>query len=75
MVKVRYEDLAGESYETEWRINPLIYQADRHVSPQNLRVAEALFSALRRVYEDTSWEPTEGTISRSRRSVGNGSQR
>ena len=34
LVKMRYEDLAGESYETEWRINPLIYEHDRHVSPQ-----------------------------------------
>jgi hypothetical protein len=74
LVKVRYEDLAGESYDTEWRINPLIYQADRHVPPQNLRGAEALLSALTRVYEDTNWEPTEGMISRSRRSLGNGSQ-
>jgi hypothetical protein len=31
LVKVRYEDLAGESYETEWRINPLIYEHNRHV--------------------------------------------
>ena len=74
LVKVRYEDLAGESYETEWRINPLIYQDDRHVPPQNLRAAEVLLSALTRVYENTSREPTEETISRSRRSLDNGSQ-
>ncbi len=66
LVRVRYEDLAGESYETEWRINPLIYQADRHVAPQNLRAAEALLSALRRVYENTSWESTEETISKQK---------
>lgn len=35
LVKVRYEDLAGEAYETEWRINPLIYEHDRHVPPRN----------------------------------------
>ncbi len=35
LVKVRYEDLAGESYETQWRINPLIYEHDRHVPPRN----------------------------------------
>jgi hypothetical protein len=35
VVKVRYEDLAGEAYVTEWRINPLIYEHDRHVPPRN----------------------------------------
>jgi hypothetical protein len=35
VVKVRYEDLAGEAYETEWRINPLIYVHSRHVPPRN----------------------------------------
>jgi hypothetical protein len=35
LVKVRYGDLAGEAYETEWRINPLIYAHDRHVPPHN----------------------------------------
>jgi hypothetical protein len=35
VVKVRYEDLAGEAYETEWRINPLIYEHNRHVLPHN----------------------------------------
>jgi hypothetical protein len=59
VVKVRYEDLAGESYETEWRINPLIYQVDRHVPPQNLRAAETLLSALTRVYENAAQEPKQ----------------
>jgi hypothetical protein len=44
VVKVRYEDLAGESYETGWRINPLIYEHNRHVPPQNHRAVEALLS-------------------------------
>jgi hypothetical protein len=35
LVKVRYEDLAGEAYETEWRINPLGYEHNRHVHPHN----------------------------------------
>jgi len=71
LVRVRYQDLVGESYETDWRINPLIYQDDRHVPPQNLRAAETLLSALTRVYKNTSWEPTEETIGRSRRSLDN----
>jgi hypothetical protein len=35
LVKVRHEDLAGEAYETEWRIDPLIYDHDRHVLSHN----------------------------------------
>jgi hypothetical protein len=35
VVKVRYDDLAGEAYETEWRINPLIYEHNRHVLPHD----------------------------------------
>ena len=35
LVKVSYEDLAGESYETEWRINPLIYENKWHVPSHN----------------------------------------
>jgi hypothetical protein len=27
---VAYQDLAGETYETEWRINPLLYKGLRH---------------------------------------------
>jgi hypothetical protein len=71
LVKVRYEDLAGESYETEWRINPLIYEGNRHVPPQNHQAVENLLSALGQVPENTSREATE-TMSSS--SLGNGSQ-
>jgi hypothetical protein len=52
VVKVRYEDLAGEAYETEWRINPLIYEHNRHVPPQKYLAAEVLMSALTRVSEN-----------------------
>ena len=71
MVKVKYEDLAGESYETEWRINPLIYEGNRHVPPQNHPAVENLLTALTRVSENTGREVTEETIRRNR---GNGSQ-
>lgn len=30
-VTTRYKDLAGESYETEWSLNPFIYSANRFV--------------------------------------------
>ena len=32
--KVRYKDLAGEAYATEWRINPLLYEGLRHDTSQ-----------------------------------------
>lgn len=35
-VTTRYEDLAGEKYETEWRLNPLIYQEDRYVYDKDI---------------------------------------
>jgi hypothetical protein len=35
-VKVSYEDLAGETYETEWRINPLLYEGLRQDTSQLL---------------------------------------
>jgi hypothetical protein len=46
VVTVRYEDLAGEAYETEWRINPLIYENERHVRPHNHQAVEVLLSIL-----------------------------
>lgn len=30
-VTTRYKDLAGEYYETEWNLNPFIYQDDRYI--------------------------------------------
>jgi hypothetical protein len=53
LVKVRYEDLAGEGYETEWRINPLIYENNRHVPPQSHQLVEALLSALTQALGDS----------------------
>jgi hypothetical protein len=72
LVRVRYEDLAGESYETEWRINPLIYEGNRHVPPPNHQAVENLLSALTQGAQNTNREATEGTS--SRRNLGNGSQ-
>ena len=59
-VTVGYEDLAGEAYETEWRINPLIYELNRHVPPQNYLAAEAILSALTRVSENQPRGDGEG---------------
>lgn len=30
-VTTRYKDLAGESYETEWNLNPFIYRDDNYI--------------------------------------------
>lgn len=35
-VTTRYEDLAGECYETEWRVNPMLYQDDRYVYDKDM---------------------------------------
>jgi hypothetical protein len=29
-VTVSYKDLAGESYETDWEVNPLLYEGSRN---------------------------------------------
>jgi hypothetical protein len=52
LVTVRYGDLAEEAYETEWRINPLIYEHDRHVPPPTYLTAEGLLTTLARVSEN-----------------------
>ncbi len=57
---VRYEDLAGESYETEWRINPLIYENKRHVPPHNHQAVEVLLSILSQTVADRA--ATSGVV-------------
>ncbi len=69
LVRVRYADLAGESYETGLMINPLIYEGNRHVPPQNHQALENLLTALRQGVENTSREAPKGT---GRRNLGNG---
>jgi hypothetical protein len=62
LVKVSYEDLAGESYETEWRINPLIYEGNRHVPSQDRQAVQALLSALTRVSENEARNQPRGRL-------------
>jgi hypothetical protein len=62
LVKVRYEDLAGESYETEWRINPLIYEGNRHVPPHHHQAVQAFVSALTRVSENKAGNQPRGRL-------------
>ena len=35
-VTTRYEDLAGDSYETKWHINPFIYEHRRYVRRRDI---------------------------------------
>jgi hypothetical protein len=39
-VTVSYKDLVGQSYETDWQINPSLYQGHRHVPRQERRDLE-----------------------------------
>jgi hypothetical protein len=41
-VTVSYQDLAEESHETAWQINPLLYEGNRYVSGQDHRGFEDL---------------------------------
>jgi hypothetical protein len=41
-VTVSYQDLAEESHQTDWHINPLLYEGNRHVSGQDHRDFEDL---------------------------------
>jgi hypothetical protein len=62
LVKVRYEDLAGEAYETEWRINPLIYEGNRHVPTHDHQAVQAFVSALIRVAEYKAGNQLRGRL-------------
>jgi hypothetical protein len=35
-VNTQYRDLAGYSYETEWHLNPFIYEHHRYVTRRDL---------------------------------------
>jgi hypothetical protein len=52
-VTVKYRDLTGESYETQWTINPLFYEGNRHVPREGLG---DVVSALEKLHEDLSRE-------------------
>lgn len=58
-VTVFYKDLAGESYQTEWRINPLIYEGNRHVHRQDSQSVEGVLAALRDLLESANGRPGE----------------
>lgn len=59
VVTVFYKDLAGESYQTEWRINPLIYEGNRHVHRQDSQSVEGVLAALKDLLERANGRPGE----------------
>jgi hypothetical protein len=51
-VTTRYKDLAGESYETEWTLNPFKYREDRYVQTKGVSdVARSLEDLVEKVEE------------------------
>ena len=64
-VATSYEDLAGESYETEWRLDPLLFEGARIGSSRGM---DDLVGAVRGLSqdgnEDRSGKPTGGTKDR-----------
>ena len=52
-VTVKYRDLTGESYETLWTINPLLYEGNRHVPREGLG---DVVSALEKLHQTLSRE-------------------
>ena len=67
-VTVRYKDLVEQSYETDWQINPLLYEGNRHVPEQDRRDGDDLLALLRQTSENAHREPGEGFIERRRHS-------
>jgi len=57
-VTVKYRDLTGESYETWWTTNPLLYGGNRHVPREGLG---DVVSALEKLHETLSREAAIST--------------
>ncbi len=62
-VTVKYQDLTGESYETSWTINPLLYEGNRHVPREGLG---DVVSALEKLHETLSREAEGASAGNSR---------
>ena len=58
-VKVSYKDLPGESYTTEWRINPLLYEGLRYDAGQLPQLAPGLLPE--KIPADARSEKTSGS--------------
>ncbi len=59
-VTVRYHDLAGEPYETRWKINPLLYVGNRHVPRQGLGDVVAALDKLEDALSRQTGAPLTG---------------
>jgi len=65
-VTVSYKDLVEQSYETDWQINPLLYEGNRHVPEQDRRDGDDLLALLRQTSENAHRGPGEGFSERRR---------
>ena len=68
-VTTRYKDLAGKSYETEWRLNPLLFDGARIGSSRGM---DDLVGAVSELSEDGNGEGSRGPTSgaKARRGAG-----
>jgi hypothetical protein len=49
-----YQDLGEEPYRTEWRINLIIYESNRHVSPRDSQSPQGVLPVQKRILEETT---------------------
>ena len=64
-VSTRYKDLAGESYQTQWRLNPLLYEGARI---QDSKDMNDLVNAVEKISDDENVEGQNNGHQRARRS-------
>jgi hypothetical protein len=67
-VTTRYKDLAGYSYETEWQLNPFIYEHRRYVQHRGIGdLVDVVEKAVERLSPDGELQGTERTGSAAER--------
>lgn len=68
-VKTSYKDLAGESYETEWTLNPLLFDGS---GIENSRSMTDLVDVVEKISRTLTTGPSEGTCSKTTRQEADG---
>jgi hypothetical protein len=72
-VTTRYKDLAGYSYETEWQLNPFIYEHRRYVQHRGIGdLVDVVEKAVERLSPDGELQGTERTGPAAERDKGSG---
>ena len=59
MVTTSYKDLAGESYETEWNLNPSVYRQGRYVQHRGMDDLVSTIAELKAAVQETSGKMEE----------------